>query len=254
MEPADCNPNGHTFFLADLHLYSPAIIKHTKRTWALEGPALEACLAGRPYEVNRDTAAWMNFLIVERINRRVGPDDRLVLVGDVVTANTAAQAYGRTVFLLERLRCKNVHLVLGNHDCAVPNVGYAVTDAPQYRQDFRKAISLPYRSVHDACLFVCHGGITVWASHYPHITWPNASKTGLPGHASLSKTQSIHVYGHVHNSWMESPVSHPERWCAVNVGTFGNENWPLRDDEISAMLAPQRKAMIAHILQGEDHA
>ena len=66
-----------------------------------------------PIDATRDfpNLDVMNSVIVDNINEKVGPDDTLIHLGDV--AFGGVEKIGQ---FLDRLVCKNVHLVLGNHD------------------------------------------------------------------------------------------------------------------------------------------
>lgn len=53
----------------------------------------------------------MNKTIIDNCNRKVRQNDELYILGDV--------SFGRvqeTVELLQQLSCKNIHLIIGNHD------------------------------------------------------------------------------------------------------------------------------------------
>lgn len=54
----------------------------------------------------------MNRDMVEGINARVAPDDDLYILGDYSFKMTAEAA----VELRDRINCRNVHLIPGNHD------------------------------------------------------------------------------------------------------------------------------------------
>lgn len=126
-----------THFTADTHLQHEGILDMQARPY----PSIDA----------HDDA------IVESFNRCVGKDDRLVILGDV--------AWRTVDSFLARLVCKNVHLIVGNHDKA------------SYGKHFK--------SVADVGEFKI-GEHKIFCSHYPHAYWP-ASHYG-----------SIHLYGHVH--------------------------------------------------------
>ena len=53
----------------------------------------------------------MNSTIVNNINQKVGPNDTLIHLGDF-----AFGGFDKIGEFLDRLVCKNIHLVLGNHD------------------------------------------------------------------------------------------------------------------------------------------
>ena len=53
----------------------------------------------------------MNDALVNNINFKVGQNDTLIILGDI--AFGGFESIGK---FLDRLVCKNIHLVLGNHD------------------------------------------------------------------------------------------------------------------------------------------
>lgn len=111
--------------------------------------------------------AQMDDALVAGINSTVGPDDVLFALGD--------WSFGpreKTVEFRERIVCRNVHLVLGNHDGRI-------SKSSELRGLF--ASVQPYLEIEVdgsmACLF-----------HYKQTVW-NRSHRG-----------SYHLYGHSHGS------------------------------------------------------
>jgi calcineurin-like phosphoesterase family protein len=102
-----------------------------------------------------------NDIILDNINRFVMFQDRLFVLGDFAWRGAAS--------FLNRIRCKNIHLILGNHDKA--SVGKLF-----------KSVELGA----EVKIGEGDGKHKVWLSHYPHAYWP-ASHYG-----------SFHLYGHVH--------------------------------------------------------
>lgn len=96
-------------------------------------------------------------VLLDAINRTVGPDDRLYHLGDFAWSGEAS--------LFARIKCRNIHLIVGNHDRG-------------------RAIKL-FKTVADTSI-VKLGEHKVFLSHYPHAYWP-ASHYG-----------SLHLYGHQH--------------------------------------------------------
>ena len=71
-----------------------------------------------PIESTRDfeTIDMMNQQLVDNINTLVGQDDTLIMLGDV-----SFGGFDNIGLFLDRLVCKNVHLILGNHDYHIEN-------------------------------------------------------------------------------------------------------------------------------------
>ena len=128
-----------TFFTADPHLGD-------------EGNNV----VGRPFASKAD----MSEEILEQYNSRVTKHDRLIIVGDF--------AFKKPAKWRQRIVCKNLMLVLGNHD-----------PVAQCEQAFG------YNFVREQYVTKCNGH-RIYLNHYPTLYWP-ASHYG-----------SFHGYGHVH--------------------------------------------------------
>lgn len=87
------------FFTADLHL-------------GLTDIALE--FLGRPFACAEDH----DLAIINGINSRVSADDKLYIVGD---AFDFSADHRRCIDLVREIKCRNIILVVGNHDPAVLN-------------------------------------------------------------------------------------------------------------------------------------
>lgn len=100
--------------------------------------------------------------IIDSINERVELGDRLIIGGDF--------CWGNPSHFRKRIKCKNVDLVLGNHD----NKG-------QSKNAFRNVYDILKLKVN------CHGWKQdVIISHYPLAFWEK------------SYAGSVHFYGHCH--------------------------------------------------------
>jgi len=130
-----------TFFTADTHF------EHEK----FYNPQIT-----RPFTMD----AW-NEMLLDRVNTMIGRQDRLFILGDF--------AWKRPGYWRQQIRCRNVILILGNHD----KVGKcrAVFGGNLYQTHVVKILD----------------GAHVFMSHYPHAHWPGSHH----GH--------LHVYGHCHN-------------------------------------------------------
>jgi calcineurin-like phosphoesterase family protein len=142
----------------------------------------------------------MNNALVDNINSNVGQDDTLIMLGDI--------AFGGFEFIksfLDRLICKNIHLVLGNHDHHIRNN--------------REGIKYMFLSVSDY-LQVNIGGVDFVMTHYPFESW-NGLNRGV-----------IHLHGHVH-----LPAN--RKWGKgkrLDVGVDGNNLQPYSLTEIVHMM------------------
>lgn len=169
-----------TFFTSDTHLSHDAL-----------------GLSFRQFE----TIEHHNDAIMDGINKAVGVHDRLFVLGDFCWRGEESW--------VAKIRCKNLHLIFGNHDKAkLGKLFKTAEDTSEVKIQGRK----------------------VFLSHYPHAFWP-ASHHG-----------SLHLYGHVH-AQHEIPldVLFPGRRsmdCGVdNAFRLVGEYRPFSEDEIVGMLA-----------------
>jgi calcineurin-like phosphoesterase family protein len=137
------------YFTADLHLGHSNIIKY----------------CNRPFE----DAHSMNKHILDQINNIVDKDDELYILGDFCFKGKKPLDYRL------RINCKNVHLILGNHDKRTDYYIDAITTDMN-----------GFNSLYDVKeIIYCNQKI--FLSHYPHRSWPSSHKG------------SYHLYGHVHS-------------------------------------------------------
>ena len=139
----------------------------------------------------------MSNRIIENINATVNEDDTLYILGDLMLNNSKLEV---AMKLLKTIKCKNIYVILGNHDTdnriifyeSLPNVKGVV-----------EAKRIKYGKYH---FFLCH---------YPTFTG-NLEKESL--------TQVlINLYGHTHQRtkfYNEIPFMY-------NVGVDAHENSPV---------------------------
>lgn len=155
-----------------------------------------------PEESTRDfqSISEMNDTIVNNINSKVGQNDTLIHLGDV-----AFGGFDKIGEFLDRLICKNIHLVLGNHD--------------QHIKNNRQDIVGQFLSVNHY-LEVQIDGVNFVLCHYPLASWHGLNK-GV-----------IHLHGHVHfnakNKWGNGKK--------LDVGMDGNFMYPYSISEIVHMM------------------
>lgn len=135
----------------------------------------------------------MNQDLVKSINKTVAEDDELFHLGDWSFGGIENIWNFR-----KQLRCKNIHLILGNHDHhiednkALPNVYRDVSKT--LRDDFHAIISHGTVFAKELFTSVSHykevviNGKHLILSHYGHRVWHGSHKGW------------IHLYGHSHDS------------------------------------------------------
>lgn len=142
----------------------------------------------------------MDSVIVNNINAKVGPDDTLIHLGDV-----AFGGFDKLEQFLNRLVCKNIYLVLGNHDHHIKNNRSFIKDQFMSVQNYMEV------NIDGADFVLCH---------YPLQSWHGLNK-GV-----------IHLHGHVH-------LSPQNKWGngkRLDVGMDGNNMQPYKITEIVHMM------------------
>jgi calcineurin-like phosphoesterase family protein len=135
----------------------------------------------------------------------VGEDDILIHLGD-----WSFGGFDKVQEFRDRILCKNIHLVLGNHDHHIERNKEGVQDlfssVQQYlRLEVRRPVS---KSMMDRYTFVC--------MHYPIASWHDMNQ-GV-----------IHLHGHVH---LPSHLRIAEG-KAMDVGVDGNRLDPISMDDV----------------------
>ena len=131
------------YFTSDLHLGHANAIAFTNRPFA--------------------DVAGMNEALINNINETVSAQDQLWILGDFAYRINREAACA----LRERIRCKHVHLVLGNHD---KDYGDGVFESVQHYKELKTE----------------YGRFILF--HYPIAEW-NAAHYG-----------SVHLHGHIHST------------------------------------------------------
>jgi len=152
-----------------------------------------------------DSLEKMNDTIVNNINNTVGEDDILIHLGD-----WSFGGFDNIAELRSRIVCKNIHLVLGNHDHHIErnkeNVQSLFLSVQDYlRLEVRRPIN---KATLETFKFVC--------MHYPIASWHDMNN-GV-----------IHLHGHVH---LPSDLR-VAAGKAMDVGVDGNGLEPILMDEV----------------------
>ena len=165
----------------------------------------------RPFE----TIEKMNSVIVNNINNRVGQDDVLLHFGD-----WSFGGFENIEEFYNRLICKNIHLILGNHDHHID----------KNRGDIRKLfLSVSWFEQFE------YMGETIECCHYPISSWNNLRKG------------RIHLHGHCHLP-DNKKISNGRR---MDVGMDGNPDFePYNLHEVIKML---KKVEIGSEMGADDH-
>lgn len=151
----------------------------------------------------------MNTALVDNINNKVGENDVLIHLGD--------WSFGGFEMIEEfrsRIICKNIHLVLGNHDHHIDRdkggVKSLFSSVNHYiNLDLRRPIN---KATTEKFKFVL--------MHFPIASWDNMN-AGV-----------IHLHGHVHLP----PHLRIADGKAMDVGVDGNDLEPISLDEVISLM------------------
>lgn len=139
------------YFTSDLHLNHERILFYESES--------------RPFK----TIEEMNQTIIDNINEVVKEDDTLIILGDILMGGLKSISDG----WLEQIKCRNVTVVLGNHD------------SNKWKQEYYLSLGWDINNyvviAHNLFRFFCH--------HYP------IEETGQ----NLYTKQDIYLYGHLHS-------------------------------------------------------
>ena len=131
----------------------------------------------------------MNTALVDNINNKVGENDILIHLGD--------WSFGGFEMIEEfrsRILCKNIHLLLGNHDHHIDNNKGGVQSLfASVNHYLNLDIRRPVGKMVDKFRFVC--------MHFPIASWDNMNQgvihlhghVHLPSHLRISDLSLIHI-------------------------------------------------------------
>ncbi len=207
------------WFTADLHFGHGNIIKYCNRPFltAEEAERARTDRRGR-WHVSDETVRRHDEALLDVINAQVREDDTLWILGDFSFGHLAEARPYR-----ERIRCRHVHMVWGNHDHR--------SIRPLFNQAFEQGM------VHVE-------GQDIWLNHYPMRSWDR------------SFHGSWHIYGHVHGRLAREDEAHPHM-LTKDVGVDACGYRPVSFEELRAYMAPRVEAFNrrkAALTQGGDEA
>ena len=146
--------NQNVFFTSDLHLGHKNVIKYSNRPFA--------------------DVETMNRILLENINKTVGPNDTLFILGDFIFGKPK-----QAINALDQIVCQNRHLIIGNHD-------EDVLESKEFRDCFTSIHDYLEIKVKDSSLE--RGVQKIALFHYPILEW-------VAGHKG-----SWMLHGHTHGN------------------------------------------------------
>jgi calcineurin-like phosphoesterase family protein len=213
-----------TYYCSDPHAFHGQIMKHCRRLAFMTDSDRSAFL---DLEANRgdlralrmsdESVDNMNRGLLANINARVGPNDVLWCLGDWAFGR-GADAYRNARWFRDRIECRTINLVWGNHDSRKIRDLFA---------EAREQVEVRDR------------GVKLTLNHYPMLTWDGQH------HSSVAEP-NIHLYGHVHARYQSSPESSPLKdahaWPALDVGFDGHDYQVWSLEEILEWMRPRLEA------------
>ena len=168
----------------------------------------------------------MDSALVDRINEKVGQDDTLYHLGDWSFGEAE-----NVQKLIERINCRNIHLLLGNHD----------KNIKLNRNNCKKFFS----SVKD----VDHITIDkqeIFMSHYSHTVW-NGSHKGVwhlygHSHGTLKKMVPVHiVLKHIDDPKYLKTLLNSSDSMSMDVGVDTNDLYPYSFEDIQSIMEKKKE-------------
>lgn len=176
------------WFTSDLHLGHTKVLDFADRPWG--------------------TIGEMNDALIANINARVAPTDTLYILGDYSFKIDLETAYA----LRQRIHCRDIHLVPGNHDkdWTRPEAAGAFTVEPMI-----------------TTIKVNDGRQKIVLSHFPLADWPSMRRG------------SWHLHGHIHSRGADyNGFNLRQGVLRYDVGVDANAYAPVSLDEISEWFGP----------------
>ena len=205
-----------TWFTADTHFGHANIVKFGQRPFMNEEEKLKAETDPRGHwKVSKETIRKHDESLIQTINELVMPDDTFWVLGDFCWGKEKEAAS-----YLNRIVCKNVHFVWGNHD--------------------HSSVGKLFKSETSQGIIRVNGQL-IWLNHYPMRSWDGRF------HGSW------HLYGHVHNRFMDDDSKMPHL-LTRDVGMDACNYRPINFDELAEYMKPRVAAfdeIRTRIMNGE---
>ena len=142
---------------------------------------------------NFNSLSYMNDCIIDNLNSKIMPEDILYFLGDFAFGDKS-----QIPTLRERIKCREIHLIYGNHD-----------DSIRKNKDYRYL----FASDRD-CALIKVNGQELYLNHYPTDVWVNNHR------------HTYHCFGHVHNNFQHCNGQR------MDVGVDTNNFMPYSLDEV----------------------
>lgn len=194
------------FFTADTHFNHKNIVRGTSEWGDVHGQQVR----------NFDTLEEHNQVLGNNINSVVKENDILYHLGD--------WSFGGAESIIEfmnQLQCKNIHLILGNHDHHIANPN------KPYKKLFTSVNQYLVKKINGQHMFLCHYAMRTW-DKAAHGVWM------LYGHSHGSLSEYIQLAGPYGR---DVYISTEEKYKTMDVGIDTHPEFrPYHFDEISLIM------------------
>ena len=154
----------------------------------------------------------MDDCIIQNINDAVSEKDELWCLGDWCFTRERSQYEWYAKMLRDRIKCRRVHLIFGNHD--KPYIGKFLTSASDYK------VLRVSENGEKQKIILCH---------YPFLVWDG------------SHHSSWHLHGHCHGSLRDDPAS-----LSFDCGVDCWDYKPVSYDMVKAKMSKKKYKAIDH--------
>lgn len=224
------------WFVGDYHFDHGNIMKYCNRP-GLSQEEQKLLAAHEDFKVSRESVVRMNDMLIRETNAVVMPEDRLWCLGDVIFGGKK-HIWANCRGFIDRINCKNIRLILGNHDKWMFEVDadFNMTVKPQMYELFRSV---------DKALSIRVGTHKIELSHYAHAVWDESHRSRL------------HLYGHSHAGAEDGLDAMMPGRRSFDVGVdnliklFGKMA-PIDIDQINSVIGDQPGHSIDHHIPKKD--
>jgi len=211
-------------FISDPHFDHTNIIKYSGRVDCLSGVEFKEYdrllslndSRMKSLKISKESLETMNTAIIDDWNRKVKENDTLWCLGDFYIGHSKQ----RLVEIRNKIRCKNIHLIYGNHDQK-----WIRKHCPPYL--FKSCSDVRFIKINNQEIFL---------SHYCHVIWPK------------SHHGTWHLFGHSHsslNKWVEEHM--PNAKCLdVGVDNQNGSYSPWSFDEVKQYMDTKQGQIVDH--------
>ncbi len=168
-----------------------------------------------------DTTEEMDACIIDNINSKVMPEDEIFCNGDFAFGDKT-----KIPELRQRINCKTIHFIYGNHDYAISGIHPNGKPLNETRQARVKTFQKEFASVQHY-LEMFYKGKLIVMFHFPIASWNGIGKG------------AIHFHGHSHGSF--TPVGR-----MIDVGVDPQDFQPISFDDAIDIAESRDVVLVDH--------